>query len=315
MDPVTSPPRTSRNTSPNGRSIPGRICQYAGDPLARTGTSHAPATRSPGIAQRHRDRPTPAQPPAERRHRHRRVLVQQSHQSLHVMPLERLAVPAQQRLLHGIGRSERLTGIDDRQRRPRPLQCAVRRRHRDVQQRGDLGSLPRQHITQDQHGALTRRQVLQRGHERQPDGLAANRLVLRQHQRVRHGLHEHPLRHRCADVPARWSEADGQGAPLGAALHVDADVRGDAVEPGAQRRARGVVAVVRLPCAHECFLRGVLGLEAGAEHAVAVAGQLDPERLQRLDHAEDPTRIRASSCGTGPGWTIPNRRVARVMAT
>ena len=44
--------------------------------------------------------------------------------------------------------------------------------HRGVEGVGDLGGRPAQHVAQDQHRPLPGRQVLQRGHEGQPDGVA-----------------------------------------------------------------------------------------------------------------------------------------------
>ena len=55
------------------------------------------------------------------------------------------------------------------QRRARPLQRAVDRRHGRVEQVGDLRRLPVQDLAQDQHRALARRQVLQGRDERQAE--------------------------------------------------------------------------------------------------------------------------------------------------
>ena len=60
---------------------------------------------------------------------------------------------------------------------------------------------------------------------------------------------------------------------LAPAQHVEAHVRCDPVEPGAQRRAP-LEAVVALPGADEGVLHRILGLERRAEHPVAVRGQL-----------------------------------------
>jgi hypothetical protein len=63
------------------------------------------------------------------------------------------------------------------------------------------------------------------------------------------------------------------GTALWAAVHVDADVGGDPVQPGSQRRsllerARGA------RCAQHRLLHGVFGFGTGAEHPVAGAGEL-----------------------------------------
>ena len=55
--------------------------------------------------------------------------------------------------------------------------------------------------------------------------------------------------------------------------HVEADVGRNPVEPGTKRCAP-LEAVVAAPGADVGLLHGVLGLERGAEHAVAVARQL-----------------------------------------
>jgi hypothetical protein len=47
----------------------------------------------------------------------------------------------------------------------RALQRAIDRRHRGLQQRGDLGGAPAQHLPQDQHGALAGGELLQGHHE------------------------------------------------------------------------------------------------------------------------------------------------------
>ena len=71
----------------------------------------------------------------------------------------------------------------------------------------------------------------------------------------------------------------GPGPALDVALHVDAHVGGDAVQP--RPHARATLEGVRIaPGPQHRLLDGVLGLEARAEHPVAVPGQLPPEGLQ-----------------------------------
>jgi hypothetical protein len=55
---------------------------------------------------------------------------------------------------------------------PRPLQRAVDRGDGGVEQFGDLGGVPPEHLAQDEHRALARREVLQCGDEGQADGFA-----------------------------------------------------------------------------------------------------------------------------------------------
>jgi len=70
-------------------------------------------------------------------------------------------------------------------------------------------------------------------------------------------------------------------AARAAVEHVEADVRGDPVEPRAQRRA-ALEAVKAPPGADHRLLNGVLGLERRGEHPVAVPGQLGSVLLQLL---------------------------------
>ena len=58
------------------------------------------------------------------------------------------------------------------QGRAGPLQRAVHGRDRGVQRRCRLACRPAQHVARDQRRALARRQDLQRGEERELDGLA-----------------------------------------------------------------------------------------------------------------------------------------------
>ena len=60
-------------------------------------------------------------------------------------------------------------------RRVRALQRAVHRRGRRVERRGDLARGEPEHVTQEQHCPLARRQVLERGDERELDSSRAAR--------------------------------------------------------------------------------------------------------------------------------------------
>ena len=76
-------------------------------------------------------------------------------------------------------------------------------------------------------------------------------------------------------------EVHGQGAALPASEHVEAHVRGDAVQPRPHRRPT-LEAVDAPPRADHRLLHGVVGLEHRAEHPVAVAGELPAMDLEGL---------------------------------
>ena len=153
---------------------PGRYCPNAGAPLATVGTQAGAAAADPRAEHQPADVLVAPEPQLVRRHRLHRVLVQQRGERVHVVALEGVDVPAEQRLLLVVQRRRagRRRDVGSRQRRPGPLQGAVDRGDRGVEQLGDLGRLPAQHLAQDQHRPLPRRQVLQRGDEREPDRLA-----------------------------------------------------------------------------------------------------------------------------------------------
>lgn len=86
-------------------------------------------------------------------------------------------------------------------------------------------------------------------------------------------------RHAVAHGLRRVGALHGADAlPFGRGEGVEADVGGDAVEPGLHARAL-VEAVEGLPGAEHGLLDGVLGVEDGAEHAVAVAGEEGAEEF------------------------------------
>ena len=128
----------------------------------------------------------PLQPEVVRRHRQHDVVAQQGDERRDVVALERVDVAGEQRLLLGIDRGvERLDRRMRGQRRPGPLQRAVHRRHAGVEQLGDLGGRPPQHLAQDQHRALPGGQVLQRGDERRAGSTRARRRPRRGRRRGR----------------------------------------------------------------------------------------------------------------------------------
>ena len=180
----------------------------------------------------------------------------------------------------------RLASCLARHRGVGPLQRAVHAGDRRVQQFGDLARLPLQHVAQDQHGALLRRQVLQGGDEGQANRLALGQR-LRRIARVRRNtvagnwFDERTLRQGRADEPIGGSRRTGhlhrQGAALPAAQRVEAHVAGDAIEPGTHL-GTSFEAVVGAPCSGERLLHGILGVERRPEHSVAEALELGAMR-------------------------------------
>ena len=75
------------------------------------------------------------------------------------------------------------------------------------------------------------------------------------------------------------AEVHRRRAALAPVQHVEADVRGDPVEPRAECGA-AFEAVVRAPRPQERLLHRVLGLERRGEHAIAVGDQLAPVLLE-----------------------------------
>ncbi len=141
------------------------------------------------------------QPQRVRGHAEHDVVAQQRHHGRHVVALERVHVARQHGAGIGVGRV--LQGgavpVQAGQRGAGPLQRAVDRGGRGVEQLGDLGGLPAQHLAQDQRTALAGGQVLQRGDEGEADRLAGHRLVRRistgvDHRAVDDGLHERVIR-------------------------------------------------------------------------------------------------------------------------
>ena len=106
-----------------------------------------------------------------RRHAQDRVLAQQRDEAVDVGALPGVDVAAQQVALgrpRRPRRRRRELGVD---RRPRPLQGAVDRGDGRVEQLGDLGRGPAEHVAQDQDRPLAAGQVLDRGQEGELDAL------------------------------------------------------------------------------------------------------------------------------------------------
>ena len=262
------------------------------------------------------------EPQLVRRHRPRRVLVEERRQRVHVVALEGIDVPPQERLLVVVERLDR-RGLADRlgrERRPGPLQRAVHRRDGRLEQLRDLFGLPAQDLAQDQHGALLRRQVLERGDERQPDGFARG---------DRTSAGSPPTGRTRSSGIGSTQAISASGAPSGASA-VERALRsiGRArrwLAPSMSRQTfvamrysherscgAALELVVAAPGPDEGLLDGVLGFERGAEHPVAVAGQLDaiglrargrapPGRPDAVDAGDDPP----SPCSSGNATRRP----------
>ena len=128
------------------------------------------------------------EPFVERRHGVHRVFVEQGHERVHVVALEGVDVAGQQRLLRFVDRFDRMArDIATLESGARSLQRAVGRRNRCVEQFRGLDRAQSQDVPQNEHRSLPRRQMLQRGDERQPDALARHR-----HLRGVAARREHP---------------------------------------------------------------------------------------------------------------------------
>ena len=234
----------------------------------------------PGPYHHSRMSSRPLQPHVERRHGLDRVLLDQRRERVHVVRLERLDVASEQVRVGPVDRARGIAQLEVArlERGPRPLERAVHGRDARVEQLRDLARLPAQHLAEDEDGALTGREVLERGDEREP-----RRLVrLRDHGRIGDRLHPGRLGQRVQallDRLPRRAEIHRARTPLAAAEHVEADVRRDLVEPRAKLRTP-LEAVDRAPGADERLLDRVLRLERRREHAVAVGRQLPSVLLE-----------------------------------
>jgi hypothetical protein len=169
------------------------------------------------------------------------------------------------------------------------LQRAVDRGHGHLERLRNLGRGPAEHFAQHERGALPRWEVLQCGNEREADALAhRGRLV-----RVAVGGYRDRIGDRLEPMRP-WLRlqriANGADGPFFHWTHaarprrqgVEADVGRDPIEPRPQRRATLEASEV-LPRPHHGFLDRVLGVERGAEHAIAVAGKRGAVRFEFRD--------------------------------
>ncbi len=160
---------------------------------------------------------------------------------------------------------------------------------RGLECRGRLAGGVAEDLTQDQHRALVRRQVLEGRDEGQLDRLAAlvagvgtDQPVLELELVVGIRLDPDGL----GDRHSRLTEGIGARPeidrmdPLSVAPsdRVQAGVGGDRVEPGAQGAA-ALEALDRAPGAKHRLLKSVLGIVEGTEHPVAVSAEFTPVGL------------------------------------
>jgi hypothetical protein len=161
-------------------------------------------------------------------------------------------------------------------RRTRALEGAVHSRDRGFEDRRGLARRPAQDIARDQRRALSRREDLERGQERELDRLARHDYCLRL-LFARGHLVEQAIRVRTE--PRNLDErAEGSWAARRASEHIEADIGCDPVEPGPDRRAT-VGGVVRPPRPEERLLDGVLRLVERGQHPVAVDVEFAPVPL------------------------------------
>ena len=162
-----------------------------------------------------------------------------------------------------------------------------------------LGRRPAEHVADDQRRALSRRQDLQGGEERELDRLALDddrvRLLV-----ARRDLVQQPVRVRLQ--PRHLGEGVQHRHPPGPAPdHVEADVRRDPVQPRTERAPPRTVAAAPRP--QERLLHGVLRLVERGEHPVAVDVQLAPVALGELGEGG---LVLGDRAGHAAGFPLPD---------
>ncbi len=195
-------------------------------------------------------------------------------------------------------------------RRPGSLQRAVRRGDTCAERRGGLASRPAEYVTGDQRRTLPRRQDLQRGQECQRDRLPLDDQGLGLLV-ARRGLVEQLIRVRLE--PWHLGERAASGPPRVVSQHVQADIRGDPVQPRAELGVAGETGPAA-PGLQERLLHRVLGLVERGEHPVAVDMQFAPmpfgeggergliprdrRRHGLISTVHRQPSLRSTSCGT-----------------
>ncbi len=164
-----------------------------------------------------------AEPQREGRHGERGVLVDERHERRDVVALEGVDVAGQQLGLLGVDLlGLAVVDLAGGEGRSGPLQRAVHGRDARLEQLGHLVGVPAQHLAQDEHRSLPRREVLERGDEREADRLAGGRqlgriAVARHHTRVGDRLdpgvsRARPRRARCRPARRGRGPSAGPGA-------------------------------------------------------------------------------------------------------
>jgi hypothetical protein len=151
----------------------------------------------------------------------------------------------------------------------RALQRAVDAGRARVERPRGLTRGEAEDVAKDEHGALTRRQMLERGDERELDalallvaGLGARAPVLQSDAIVGIGLHPRRFDQRLARAVVRVGHGRviDREHPLGpASQRLQAGVRGDRVQPRA-KRAAPLEACQPAPGAEQRILERVLGV-------------------------------------------------------
>ena len=188
------------------------------------------------------------------------------------------------------------------------LEQAVDRSRRRFQGGGHLRPGKAEHVPQDQDGALTGRQMLERRDERQLDRLAlqvaslgAAKSLIDTQFRVRIWLNPGGLRERRAERGVRVGRGpivDRQHPDSAPLDHSQTDVRGDRVEPGTQRAA-ALKPPHPAPGVQQGLLNRVLGVLHRPEHPVTVRKQLTPMGLELLAECSLVGGYRSGSHGLG----------------
>src|SRR5215813_3537102 len=223
-----------------------------------------------------RDGRAAIEPCGQRRHGEPNVLGDQLDERIDVGQLPGADVPFQQ-LLHARVADRRLRGGGGPHSFPGARQQAVHRRGADGERLADLGVAEAKHVVEQQGRTLSWCQALQGSDKGEADLLPADDFVLRAHRSrevaIADRLHPGQLRlGRCErrTGPGRRAVTGRVTACLAGPQRVEADIRGDPVEP-CGKGPRPVVCAEPAPGPLQRVLNRVLGVGARPKHAVAVA--------------------------------------------
>jgi hypothetical protein len=191
----------------------------------------------------------------------------------------------------------------------RTLQAAVDRRDRGLQHRCDLTRAEAHHLAQDEHRALRRGEVLQRGDERQLQpftlliarfGIHAPRPDAHRFARIRFDPRRLDLRHAGRRMRRGGrTELVRQHALAPPFEFGQADVGRDGVEPRASR-TRIAQAGGAAPGAQQHILQRVIGIVHRAEQPVTVRMELGPVTFDEIRKVRPLVRSRLAQdfCST-----------------